>query len=115
VAITRSQQGMPNWDGLDKAYAQVAASYPVYVSYVDAGAAVEGPGHTYTRTLPCSKGQPCTGPIVDHVRTNIVRAPDGVHFCPVSTGSPLPGGCPVYSSGAYRFARAMVEALATGG
>jgi hypothetical protein len=115
VAITRSQRGVPNWEGLDTAYAQVAAAHPGHVGYVDAGAAVEGPGHTYTRTLPCLKGQPCTGPVVNGVRTNIVRAPDGVHFCPVATGSPLPGGCPVYSSGAYRFARSMVEALATGG
>ena len=39
-------------------------------------------------------------------RDNIVRAPDGVHFCPDGKTT-LVGGfeeCDVYSSGAFRFA-----------
>jgi len=47
------------------------------------------------------------------VQTNVVRSPDGVHFCPEETGTTWTGVCPVYSSGAFRFAEAMVEGLAT--
>jgi len=38
-----------------------------------------------------------------------VREPAGMHFCPV--GFALPAGCPVYSSGAFRFGNSMVDAL----
>jgi hypothetical protein len=83
------------------------------VTYVDAGTAVELPGHQYTDTLPCLDGEPCTGPVIDGVRSNVVRSPDGTHFCPTKTGndSGIIGGCTVYSSGVYRYAKAMVDAL----
>jgi hypothetical protein len=106
--ITRSQQGTPNWDTLDSEYAQIAKADPAHVSYVDAGAAVEGPGHRYVQTLPCLAHEPCNGPVVDGVRSNIVRSPDGVHFCPIVSNT---GRCPVYASGAFRFAEVMVKAL----
>jgi hypothetical protein len=112
--ISRSQQSDPNWDKLNKQYASMAAADPQHVSYVDAGTAVEGPGHTYTETLPCLPVEPCEGPVVDGVPSNIVRAPDGGHFCPVEHGNEegvIPT-CPVYSSGAYRYAEAMFGALA---
>jgi hypothetical protein len=113
--ISRSQQSDPNWDALNKQYGAIAAADPDHVSYVDAGAAVEGPDHTYTETLPCLPVEPCEGPVVGGVPSNIVRAPDGAHFCPVKSGDTngVIGGCPVYSSGAYRYADAMVQALAT--
>ena len=108
--LTRAQQAsVRNWDALDRQYAQIAAADPEHVTYVDAGAAVEGPGGTYTRTLPCFIGEPCTGPVVKGVPSNVVRSADGVHFCPVAE---VDESCRVYSSGAFRFADAMVRALA---
>jgi hypothetical protein len=66
--VTRAQQAsVRNWDALDRQYAQIAAADPQHVTYVDAGAAVEGPGGTCTRTLPCFIGEPCTGPVVKGV------------------------------------------------
>jgi hypothetical protein len=112
--ISESQQSDPDWDRLNRQYAEIAAADPRDVTYVDAGAAVEGPGHTYTQTLPCLPVEPCTGPVVDGQPSNIVRAPDGAHFCPVKTANSkgeVPT-CPVYSSGAFRYAFAMVGALA---
>jgi hypothetical protein len=104
----------PDWDRLNQQYASIAAADPAHVTYVDAGTAVEGPGHTFTETLPCLAVEPCTGPVVDDVPSNTVRSPDGAHFCPVQSGDAegVIGGCTVYSSGAYRYANAMVAALA---
>ena len=109
--VTREQQeSVPHWDALNLLYAQIAAADPQHVTYVDAGAAVEGPGGTYAQTLPCSLGEPCTGPVVHGVPSNVVRSPDGVHFCPVAE---VHESCPVYSAGALRFAAAMVHGLVT--
>ena len=80
------------------------------VTYDDAGQAVLADGK-FTRTLPCLSFEPCTGP----AGTNVVRAPDGVHFCP--TGRTTLVGyfeeCDVYSSGAFRFASAMLASALT--
>jgi hypothetical protein len=81
--------------------------------YVDAGAKVLRRGH-WTETLPCLAGEPCTGGIDASGRpVNVVRAPDGGHFCP---GAPdadrgVTGECPVWSSGAHRFGVAMATAV----
>jgi len=74
------------------------------VRFVDAGQAVLDHGQ-YTDYLPCLPNEPCSGPVIGGVRMNKVRAPDGVHFCPV----PITGAarCPVWSSGAFRFGAAM--------
>jgi hypothetical protein len=75
------------------------------VTFDDAGQAVMADG-TFTWTLPCLPFEPCTGP----AGTNIVRAPDGIHFCP-NGQTTLVGNfeeCDVYSSGAFRFASAML-------
>lgn len=113
--ITKSEEANPNWDTLNSQYAQIAADDPRHVTYVDAGAAVEGPGRTFVQTLPCLPVEPCIGPVVDGVPSNTIRSPDGVHFCPEKNGDEngVIGGCPIYSSGAYRYAQAMVEALNT--
>jgi hypothetical protein len=70
------------------------------VFFADAGSAVLAEGG-YAERLPClpSEGDDhgCVG------GTIAVRSPDGVHFCPTATK----GSCPVYSSGAVRFAAAM--------
>jgi len=115
VGAPINRHSEPGWDRLNQQYASIAAADPAHVTYVDAGPAVEGPGHTYVQTLPCLAVEPCTGPVVDTVPSNTVRSPDGAHFCPVQSGDAagVIGGCPVYSSGAYRYADAMVGALAT--
>jgi hypothetical protein len=93
-----------NIANLNRLYASLAGTN-TGVTYVDAGSAVMADG-AFTRTLPCLPAEPCTGPS----GTNIVRAPDGVHFCP--TGDTTIEGyfavCNVYSSGAFRFATAML-------
>ncbi len=89
------------------------------VSYADAGAAVLD-GDSYTITLPCLSSEPCEGGYnADGLPVNVVRAPDGVHFCPVS-GEAVAGitdDCPVWSSGAHRYGRALaqpaIEAIGT--
>ncbi len=93
-----------NVANLNQLYVSVAAANPG-VTYVDAGQAVMANG-AFTWTLPCLPAEPCTGPS----GTNVIRAPDGVHFCP--TGDTALEGyfavCNVYSSGAFRFAEAML-------
>ena len=94
-----------NIDTLNALYASIAAQNPG-VSYVDAGQAVMANGQ-FTWTLPCLPTEQCTGAN----GTNTVRQPDGVHFCPdgvVTEVGPY-AECAVYSSGAWRFALAMVE------
>ena len=84
---------------------QTLAAGNVGVTYDDAGQAVEADGQ-FTWTLPCLQGEPCTGP----AGSNVVRAPDGIHFCP-DGHTTLVGSleeCDVYSSGALRFASAML-------
>jgi hypothetical protein len=90
-------------NSLNAIYASLASGNPG-VSYVDAGQSVLLNGQ-YTKTLPCLPDEPCTGPS----GTNVVRSPDGVHFCPDGNVSAA-GVCDVYSSGAFRFATAMLGA-----
>ena len=114
--ITRSEQTDPNWhDTLNRQYAQIAYTDPVLVTYVDAGAAVETPSHAYAQTLPCLPVEPRIGPVVGGVPSNIVRSLDGTHFCPVESANRagVVEACPSYSSGAFRYAVAMVVALVT--
>ncbi len=97
------------WDALNLAFAALAAKHPGHVTYVDAGRAVEGPNQSFVWTLPCLSFEPCTGPTIAGVRTNVVRSPDGIHFCPDQSGNAAGHvtQCDVYSSGAFRFAAAM--------
>jgi hypothetical protein len=83
-------------------YAALAASLP-HTSFVDTGLAVAPDGH-FTWTLPCLAHEPgCSNGVV------VVRAPDGVHFCPAGPPS-VTGSCPVWSGGAFRFGAAMAAA-----
>ena len=86
-----------NLDFLNQIYASLAAANPG-VTYVDAGQSVLANGK-FTLTLPCLPFEPCTGP----AGTNVVRSPDGVHFCP--DGNTTVQGwyslCDVYSSGGF--------------
>ncbi len=93
-----------NINFLNQIYASLAASSSG-VLYDDAGQSVSSNGQ-YTKTLPCLPVEPCTGPS----GTNVVRSPDGVHFCPdgMVVQQNLFSVCDVYSSGAFRFAAAML-------
>jgi len=98
-----------NASALNQIFQSLAGSN-IGVTYDDAGQAVMASGQ-FTWTLPCLSGEPCTGP----AGSNIVRAPDGVHFCP-DGNTTLVGGfeeCDVYSSGAFRFASAMLAPAIT--
>jgi hypothetical protein len=110
-----SRDSQPGWDALNNQYASIAAADPSRVTYVDAGTAVEGPDHSYVQELPCLPLEPCLGPLAAGVQVNVVRSPDGAHFCPVKEANTegVIGACPVYSSGAYRYAEAMVDAMAS--
>jgi hypothetical protein len=94
-----------NTEHLNAMYASLAARVRG-VSYDDAGQSVLAHGK-FTWTLPCLRSEPCSVP----EGTNVVRSPDGTHFCP-DGATTMEGSfevCDVYSSGAYRFAAAMVS------
>jgi hypothetical protein len=95
---------------LDDAYRELAAARGPRVAFVDAGAAVLDRGR-WTRSLPCLPEEPCGGSTDGSPPVNVVRAPDGNHFCPVAKHavSGVTGDCPVWSSGAYRYALAMAQ------
>ena len=73
---TRRRVRITNIANLNQLFSSIAAAN-TGVSYVDAGQAVMANG-AFAWTLPCLPAEPCTGPM----NTNVVRAPDGVHFCP---------------------------------
>ena len=105
---------------LNAMYTAEASSHPTGVEYVDAGAAVLDHG-AWTNTLPCVADEPCTGGTdATGQPVNVVRAPDSAHFCPVNKAARagVTDACPVWSSGAMRFGRAMAapvtEALSRG-
>lgn len=90
--------------GLDSVYNEFAKADDVQI--VDAGAAVENPDGTFAHELPCLDNEMAC----DVSGNNVVRSDDGVHFCP---GSPPDGPCPTYASGAFRFAKAIADAIIT--
>ena len=79
-------------------------SPPGTVTYIDAGTAVQL-GSDYVDELPCLPEEPCTDP----GGTSVVRSCDGVHLCPGddSHRDRATARCLVWSSGAYRYGRAM--------
>ena len=103
IDYAQAVAGDAHWDDLNRAFATLAAAHPGTVTYVDAGVAVEGPDGSFAWTLPCLASEPCTGAAVGGTASNVVRVPDGVHFCPPVKVI----GCAGYSSGAYRYASAM--------
>ena len=82
------------------------------VRFSDAAAAVEWHGH-YTDTLPCQRGETCTGHWADGTPTVVVRQADGTHFCPVPevmvNGST---SCPAAMPGARRYVLAIINRIA---
>jgi hypothetical protein len=103
----------PDGGGMNLLYRQTARESPA-VRYADAGASVLADGR-WTITLPCLPGEPCTGG-VDATGTglNVVRAPDGQHFCPASADAVrgVTGDCPVWASGAFRYGTALAQPVA---
>ncbi len=86
--------------GLNKLYSGLAK--PGAVTFVDAGAAVEDPNGAFTSRLACLPDEPnCAAD-----GTITVRSADGVHFCTAADT-----GCADYSSGAFRFAGVIANAL----
>ena len=106
-----SLHSAPGSDTLDRVFAAVAASSPD-ASYIDAGASVENNGQ-FTFTLPCLSFEPCTGPVVNGVPSNLVRDPSGSHFCPTGNFTIVgeSGYCDVWSSGAFRYGLAMASGV----
>jgi len=90
-------------DGINAIYDDLSKSTKD-VRFVDAGAAVENRDGTFAHSLPCLPGEAECDPSGN----NVVRSDDGLHFCP---GSPPPGPCSAYSSGAFRFANAIAGAV----
>ena len=91
-------------------YAAVAGSTP-YGRYVDAGEPLLKRGH-WSETLPCLPGEPCTGGRdAAGNQVNVVRSPDGAHFCPGAADAVegVTTECPVWASGSWRFGQAMAE------
>lgn len=78
------------------------------VRYIDAGAAVLDHGR-WTETLPCLADEPCTGVSPNRQGVNVVRAPDGHHFCPEIPPAVegVVAACAVWDSGAFRYGTAM--------
>jgi hypothetical protein len=110
VGTPIDQSSVVGWDRLDHIYRQMAEANPRAVTYVDAGTAVESASGGFAWQLPCLRFEPSCGP----AGTDIVRSPDGVHFCPDGTPATrgVTGPCDEYSPGAFRFAHAIVSAIA---
>jgi hypothetical protein len=90
---------------------QLFRSNPL-VRFADAATAVEWHGH-YTDTLPCQKGETCTGHWADGTPTVVVRQADGTHFCPVK--EVIVNGntsCPAPMPGARRYVLAIIARIA---
>jgi hypothetical protein len=88
-------------------FRELAREYP-NTHFIDGGRLVS-PHRRFVKTLPCLPLEPCTGPVVNGTRANVVRSWDEVHFCPAKL--PLGTPCSVYSSGAYRFAITLFEGI----
>jgi hypothetical protein len=111
-----SLRGEETHDPASRWFNQLYASLPIWfadASYVDAGASVLRNGR-WTATLACLAAEPCVGGTdADDIAVNVVRAPDGGHFCPGAPGADrgVTTACSVWSSGAYRYAHAMAGSV----
>jgi hypothetical protein len=112
VARVAAEQKDPYANWLNQMYARFSVFVPE-VTYVDAGAAVLLDGR-WTETLPCVALEPCIGGTdANGVGVNVVRAPDGGHFCPGAPNAArgVTARCSTWSSGAFRYGNAMAEGV----
>lgn len=92
---------------------RAAGAWP-NVTLVDANRIIS-PDGVWSEALPCLWFEPCLGPVAKGVPSNVVRSPDGAHFCPAGA-KPVEGvtpHCDTYSSGAMRYALTMLNAMAS--
>jgi hypothetical protein len=112
ISLRAEQSHDPEAGRLNAIYAALAASQP-RAHFIDAGLSVSDHGH-WTKTLPCLPHETCDGGAdASGRRVNVVRAADGMHFCP---GAPdaangITGTCAGWSSGAYRYGVAMADPI----
>ncbi|HEY6532228.1 MAG TPA: hypothetical protein VIY72_07990, partial [Acidimicrobiales bacterium] len=106
--------GVSFWTPINAAWQDAAARWSAQgaaVSYADAGGALSDGAGQWTGTLPClpfeDATRGCSGGVI------AVRAPDTGHFCPQL--GPVRDGvapeCAVWSSGAWRYGRAIAHAV----
>jgi hypothetical protein len=115
ISLRAERAHDPTTRRLNQLYALLVDNYP-NSRYIDAGAAVTDRGH-WTKTLPCLPKEPCSGDRDTSGRlVNIVRAPDGTHFCPTAAAAVrgVTNKCQVWSSGAYRYGIAMASLIVGG-
>jgi hypothetical protein len=114
---SRDQMNDPQWEGVRNAYRRVAKRYPNRVFFRDAGEDI-APDGVYSPTQPClPRERDFVNPDGTDACKNgeiIVRAPDGLHFCPYGLDNAIgqPGRCPRYMSGGYRYIRTLIDAAA---
>ncbi len=113
---SKPQMSDPDWELVRDVYRAQVTRHPGKVFYVDAGTTI-APNGTFTPTMPCLPRER------DLVDTNgahpcqrgriVVRAPDGVHFCPDGRDDAMgqPGPCATYMSGAYRYMQTILMAV----
>jgi len=99
-----NRDGATEHAGIVERYQVLADSQP-RTTFVDGNHDI-APGGVYAPTQPCLWFETC-----GLGGQNIVRSPDGLHFCPLGLADPqgLFGSCAVYSSGATRYAMTLAE------
>ena len=97
-----------SWQRLDTLYRSIVGDHQLQFQYVDAGAQIapEGDFAATQRCLPSEQGRLCGS---DDGSIG-VRAADGVSFCDDTDGATPASPCSQYSSGAVRYATAIVSA-----
>ena len=102
-----------SWEQLDSLYRDIVAAHPE-VQYTDAGTQIAPDGQyaATQRCLPFEMQLPQSKPLCLSEGGNIgVRSSDGIHFCSDPSGATtIAAACSEYSSGALRYAIAIVTA-----
>jgi hypothetical protein len=103
-AADPAAKGFSGQRQLHAAYEAAARAHPnASVSYPDR---VITPNDTFSEYLPCLPDETAAmGCLTTYGKVIKVRAPDGVHLCPIIP--PIPGHCPMYPSGERRFGTAI--------